>query len=61
MKNVTLFLAGLFVGILCCRPRRAEPCKLALDIDELASPTLFRRTILLRLDPVPQGSPQTTH
>jgi hypothetical protein len=61
MKNLTLFLAGLFVGILCCRPRRAELGKLALDVEELASPSIYRRTILLRLDPVPQGSPQTTH
>jgi hypothetical protein len=46
------FLTG-FVGMLCCRPRRTEPCKLALDIEELASPSVFRRTVLLRLDPVP--------
>jgi hypothetical protein len=52
------FLAG-FVGMLCCRPRRTEPCKLALDIEELVSSSVFRRTVLLRLDPVPQGSPQT--
>ena len=61
MKTLALFLSGFFVGIAlgsCCRP--SDPCKLALDIDELASPTLFRRTVLVRLDPVPRGSPQTT-
>jgi hypothetical protein len=47
--------------MLCCRPRRTEPCKLALDIEELVSSSVFRRTVLLRLDPVPQGSPQTAH
>ncbi len=61
MKTLALFLSGFFVGIaLGSRSRPSDPCKLALDIDELASPTLFRRTTLLRLDPVPQGSPPTT-
>ncbi len=58
MKELTLFLAGFFVGLICC-PRGTEPCKLALDIEELASPSVFRRTVLLRLGPVPKGSPQT--
>ena len=67
MKGLTLFLAGFFVGVALgsrsrSRPRSqpTEPCKLALDIDEMATPTLFRRTVLVRLDPVPKGSTQTT-
>ena len=61
MKNLTLFAVGFFVGLLCCQPRHPEPCKVALDIDEMASPSFFRRTVLLRMDPVPQGSPQPTY
>lgn len=61
MKTLALFLSGFFVGVaLGSRSRPSDPSRLALDIDELASPTLFRRTVLLRLDPVPKGSPQTT-
>ena len=53
MKSLTLFFAGFFVGVLCCRRHSPRPGKLAVDIDELATPTLFRCTTRVRLDPVP--------
>jgi hypothetical protein len=60
--KLALFLSGLLVGfVLCSRNRHSEPCKLVLDVDELASPSIHRRTVLLRPDPVPQGSPPTAH
>ena len=52
MKALALFVTGFFLGFaLGSRYRSIEPCKLAIDVDEMASPSFFRRTVLLRLEP----------
>jgi hypothetical protein len=57
------FAAGVLLGFLCgSRQRPPVLIDLAVDVEELASPSVFRRTVGLRcrpLGPVSQGSPQT--
>ena len=64
MKHLLPFAAGLLLGFLCGsrqRPPVLTGLDLALDmdIDEMASPSFFRRTVRLRsrsADPVSKGS-----
>lgn len=54
MKSVSLLLFGLLVGLLAAR-RRPARVELILESDELATPSIFRRTRRLTrrsLDPV---------
>ena len=60
MRGPLLFVAGLIVGIVCSRRQRPpEFIDLALEIDEMATPSIFRRTIRLRSHPVSKGVAQT--
>jgi hypothetical protein len=52
MKGITLVLAGLVLGLLCIRRRRPAFADLRLEIEELATPSLFRRTLKIDYRPV---------
>jgi hypothetical protein len=59
MKTLTLFLSALLLGYLWGRQTRAD--ELAVEVDDLMSPTTFRRTVRLRngpQPPVPKGAPK---
>lgn len=56
MKRLLPFAAGLLLGFLCASRLRppvlsGPALELALDIDEMASPSFFRRTVRLRSRP----------
>jgi len=54
MKTLTLFLSALLLGYLWGRQARAD--ELAVEVDDLMSPTIFRRTVSLRNGPQPPVS-----
>jgi hypothetical protein len=51
MKTATLLIAGLLLGCLFGRRRALGP-DLCVESDELATPSLFRRTVKLHYRPV---------
>lgn len=57
MKTAALLLSGILLGYFLAR-RRAIRVDVHLETDELATPTLFRRTVKLQLRPVPEGVAQ---
>jgi len=54
MKPLTLFLAALLLGYLW--GRQTEAAELAVEVDDLMSPTTYRRTVRLRNGPQPPVS-----
>lgn len=57
MRAITLFISGALVGYLVGR-RRALQVDIRLETDEMATPSIFRRTVKLRyrpLSPVSKG------
>ena len=58
MKAATLLLFGVLVGFLCTSRRKPVPFEMAIDTEEMATPSIFRRTVRLRYraaDPVSKG------
>jgi hypothetical protein len=57
MRAITLFISGALVGYLVGR-RSVLQVDIGLETDEMATPSLFPRTVKLRyrpLSPVPKG------
>jgi len=55
MKRLLPFAAGLVLGFLCVSRRRQPalvPLEMEVEVDELASPSIFRGTVRLRSRPV---------
>jgi len=51
MKSLTLFLSALLLGYLS--GRQTQAAELGVEVDELTSPAVFRRTVRLRNGPHP--------
>ncbi|MGA7524471.1 MAG: hypothetical protein WBW84_18610 [Acidobacteriaceae bacterium] len=52
MKAVTLLLSGLLLGYLFSRRRRPLCLDVNIETEEMATPSIFRRTVKLRYRPV---------
>ncbi len=56
MKGLTLFLAGLLIGVLYGRQNHSAATEVAVDVEDLLSSSAFPSTIRLRARPVSKGS-----
>ena len=63
MRAATLFISGVLVGYLCGQLRPPRPAETSFEIDEMATPSIFRRTTKLQyrpVSPVSKGVAPTT-
>ncbi|MBV8113216.1 MAG: hypothetical protein JO300_00635 [Silvibacterium sp.] len=61
MKGLAVFLAGFLAEVLLTSQQQSPVFELAVDVDDLMSPTVFNRRIRLHSrpsQPVSKGFPQ---
>ena len=61
MKGLAVFLAGFLTAVLLASRQQSPAFELAVDVDDLLSPTVFNRRIRLHHQPshpVSKGFPQ---